>query len=76
MNKLKDRIIAVLQKVFELEQIDENASQQTIEKWDSLAHLNLIVALEEEFDISFEPEEIAEMISVQMIINFIDNHLK
>jgi acyl carrier protein len=76
MNELKDRIIAVLQKVFELEQIDENASQQTVEKWDSLGHLNLIVALEEEFDVSFEPEEIAEMISVQMIINKVENYLK
>jgi acyl carrier protein len=76
MNELKDRIIAVLQKVFELEQIDENASQQTIEKWDSLGHLNLIVALEEEFDVSFEPEEIAEMISVQIIINKVENYLK
>jgi acyl carrier protein len=75
MNSLKDRIITVLQKVFELEQIDENASQQNIEKWDSLGHLNLIVALEEEFDVSFEPEEIAEMTSVQIIIRKIENYL-
>jgi acyl carrier protein len=68
MNELKDRIIAVMQRVFGLEQIDGNASQRAIEKWDSLGHLNLIVALEEEFGVSFEPEEITEMTSVQIII--------
>jgi acyl carrier protein len=77
MNDLiKMKIISVIQKVFEIEQIDENTSQQDIEKWDSLGHLNLIVALEEEFDVLFEPEEIAEMTSVQKIISKIEAHLK
>jgi acyl carrier protein len=76
MNELKDKIISILQKVFELEQVDENASQQSIEKWDSLGHLNLIVALEEEFDVSFEPEDIAKMTSVQIIINKVENYVK
>jgi acyl carrier protein len=68
MNELKNKITAIMQTVFHSEQIDENASQQNIEKWDSLGHLNLIVALEEEFDVSFEPEEIAEMTSMEMIV--------
>jgi acyl carrier protein len=73
MNDLmKMKIISVLQKVFEIEQIDENTSQQDVEKWDSLGHLNLVVALEEEFDVLFEPEEIAEMTSAQKIISKIE----
>jgi acyl carrier protein len=77
MNDLiKSKIIAVVQKVFETEQIDENASQQSIEKWDSLGHLNLVVALEEEFDVLFEPEDIAEMTSVQKIADKIESRLK
>jgi acyl carrier protein len=76
MNELKDKIIAVLQNVFELEQVDENTSQQNIEKWDSLGHLNLIIALEEEFNISFEPEDIVKMTSVHMIINKVENYIK
>jgi acyl carrier protein len=77
MNDLtKSKIISTVQKVFEIEQIDEKASQQNIEKWDSLGHLNLVVALEEEFDISFEPEEIAEMTSVQKIISKIEERIQ
>jgi acyl carrier protein len=77
MNDLtKSKIISVVQKVFETEQLDENVSQHDVEKWDSLNHLNLIIALEEEFDILFEPEEIAEMTSIQKIISKIETHIK
>jgi acyl carrier protein len=58
---MKDRIIKVMKEVFEIENIDETVSQKNCEKWDSLNHLNLVIALEEEFNISFEPEEIAQM---------------
>jgi acyl carrier protein len=43
-------------------------------EWDSLGHLNLIVALEEEFDIAFEPEDIAKMTSVQIIADKITEY--
>ncbi|MDR0603981.1 MAG: acyl carrier protein [Bacteroidales bacterium] len=65
----------MFKQVFDTE-VNEQSSQQDIEKWDSLGHLNLIVALEEEFDVLFEPEEIAEMTSVQKIISKIEAHLK
>jgi acyl carrier protein len=76
MTELKNRIIAVMQDVFDLVQINENASSQNIEKWDSLGHLNLIVALEEEFDVLFEPEEIVAMTFMQVIVDTVENHLK
>jgi acyl carrier protein len=75
MSELRDKIIIVSQKVFGLEQIDENASQHDIEKWDSLGHLNLIVALEEEFNVSFEPEEIAEMQNIRTITRKLEQKL-
>jgi len=36
----------------------ETTDSESIEEWDSLAHVRLIVALEDEFDIDFLPEEI------------------
>ena len=50
-----------MKDVFGTEDIDKNCSQKNCEKWDSLAHLNLIVELESEFNVSFEPEEIGVM---------------
>jgi acyl carrier protein len=63
---MNEKIISIFKQVLDAD-VNEQTSQQDIEKWDSLGHLNLIVALEEEFDIVFEPEDIAKMTSVQAI---------
>ena len=50
-----------MQEVFNTPQITSETDQNNCDKWDSLHHLNLIVELENAFDVEFEPEEIAEM---------------
>jgi acyl carrier protein len=64
---MDQKILEILKRVFNLDTVDNTCSQATCEKWDSLNHLNLIVELEDEFDIEFEPEEIAEMKSFTAI---------
>lgn len=64
---MRDKIKEVLKRVFELDEVYDNISQTTCAKWDSLNHLNLIVELEDEFNVSFEPEDIAEMKSLDII---------
>jgi acyl carrier protein len=64
---MKEKIKEVMQRVFELAEISDDISQENCAKWDSMQHLNLIVELEEVFSISFEPEEIAEMKSLDKI---------
>jgi acyl carrier protein len=39
-------------------EINEDSSADSIEQWDSLRHLNLVLALEEEFGISIPDEEV------------------
>ena len=63
---MTDKIIQIISEVLKTE-VDITASQATCEKWDSLQHLNIIVALEEAFDVSFEPEEIAIMKDIVVI---------
>jgi len=38
-----------------------------VSSWNSVAHLNLVVALEEAFGIAFEPDETMELTSVRLI---------
>jgi acyl carrier protein len=64
---MDQKILEILKRVFNLDTVDNTCSQATCEKWDSLNHLNLIVELEDEFDIEFEPEEIAEMKSFDAV---------
>ncbi len=51
-----------------VEHITEDSSPDTVEKWDSLKHMNLILALEEEFDVQFSDDEVVEMLSVELIL--------
>ena len=72
-NKSEDRIKNIMSAVFEIpeEQIKDNSSPDTIESWDSLKHMNLIIALEEEFEVEFTDNEIYEMMNYTLIKSII-----
>lgn len=70
---MEDKIKMIMARVFEMkiEDLPAEINQSTVDNWDSLRHLNLIVELEEAFDKSFEPEEISEMTSMGKIMEMI-----
>ena len=55
-----DELVSRILKV-PLDVISKDMTPRNMEDWDSLNHLTLIAALEEEFSIDIEPEEIIEM---------------
>jgi acyl carrier protein len=57
---MDERIRQVIASTFGLDPttVDETASQQTLEAWDSLGHINLVLALEIEFGAQFSIGEI------------------
>jgi acyl carrier protein len=64
---MKEEIRDVLKNVLGIDTIPDDISQQNCEAWDSMHHLQLIIELEEKFNVSFEPEDIAEMKSLPEI---------
>ena len=56
--------------------VDENTSQKNCEKWDSMNHLNLVIELEDTFEVELEPNEISLMKSFSDIKNIISNKLQ
>ncbi len=48
--------------------IDENSSLETVENWDSLQHVNLIMALEEEFGVQVDVDDALAMVSYPEVI--------
>jgi acyl carrier protein len=66
---MEEKIKGVFNDVFDvsISEINDNSSPDNIEMWDSLYHTNLIIALEEAFSISFEPEEIIDMLNFKLI---------
>lgn len=53
---------AILATVLRLEEsiISSDASTDNLDQWDSLAHMNLIVAIENKYGITFSEQEILE----------------
>ena len=71
---LEDRIYRVISDVMgvPLEEINDNSSPDSIEAWESFSHINLILALESEFSVSLDPEDVMEMQSVSLIRTILD----
>lgn len=74
---MENRIKEIMSIVFEtdLSMIDDSASPETIENWDSLKHMNLIAALEEEFKITFSDDEILDMLNYKFILKIVKEKL-
>lgn len=52
--------------------INLQSSPDTIESWDSLQQLNLILALEQSFGFEFEPEDMERMTSIEKILTILE----
>jgi len=64
-----ERVSIMIADLFQLplETVGPRTSPDNVETWDSLQHLNLVLALEQEFDLQFTPEEIEQLLSVELI---------
>ena len=67
------RLNNVFQDVFDDEDIEVNdeTTAEDIEGWDSLMHITLIDAVEEEFDISFDMKTVVKLKNVGEMVDVI-----
>jgi acyl carrier protein len=74
MSDVRDRVQRVVASVLgvPLTAIDEHTSPDTVPTWDSMQHLQLVLALEDEFGVHFEVEEIEAMQRVGVIVSILD----
>lgn len=56
------------------ERVHDDTSPDTVPTWDSMQHLQLVLALEQEFDMQFPVEEIEAMQRVGVIIALLEAH--
>lgn len=70
--KIKEIIAGVLN--LPLDQIKDSDSTQSISKWDSLNHMNIIFAIEEQLGITFDDEEIMTLNSIEKITDSASRH--
>ena len=73
--KLHTRLETVFGKIFidtPIKKI-QTLNKLNAERWDSLAHLNLIISLEEEFEISIVYDELDSITSFSSALAFLEN---
>ena len=73
-----EKLNEVFQDVFDDEEIKvkEETTATDIEDWDSLSHINLIAAVEDEFDIRFDMKAIQGLKNVGAMVDVIGGLLK
>lgn len=74
---LLTRVLRIAADVFAvpIEELTPTSSPDSIESWDSLNHLNMVLALEQELSIQFSPEEMEELLSIELIVGLLEEKL-
>lgn len=73
-----ERLNGVFRDIFDDEDITVNdtTSAEDIEDWDSLEHINLVVAIEKEFNIKFNMSEVNKFNNVGEMVDVIIRRVK
>ncbi len=68
-NENINKLLGIVAKVLEVQpgSINKDSSVDNIDAWDSLKHMNLVIAIEQEFGVSISEEDAMEMSSVELI---------
>jgi acyl carrier protein len=71
---MRDQIIAVVSQVLGIpaDSITDDTSPETVESWDSLRHMDLVLSLEEAFGIRLTDERILGLLDVRSIVRTVE----
>ena len=67
---MEDRVKAIMADIFMIDasEIKQHTAMENLPQWDSLAQIDLIAALEEEFGVMFEVEDFELMTKYSAVI--------
>ncbi|NBH85354.1 acyl carrier protein [bacterium C-53] len=72
-----DEVQKIFQAVFDDDElmISDSTNSDDIEDWDSLEHINLIIAMEKRFQLKFDIKEVGKLKDVGEMIDLIERKL-
>ena len=75
---MEEKVKQIISDLFSVEKNEINPKFGTTDcdEWDSFGHLNLITALEEEFDILIDENQISDMQNFELIMLIIKETIK
>ena len=67
------KVISIVTETFlsQKDEVNEKTTMGDVKNWNSLNHLNLIISLEEEFDLDINEDEVVKMTSITSIVDII-----
>lgn len=76
MESNEERLKDLMADIFGIDAntINDDTSIDTVDEWDSIKHLNLILAIESEFDITFDEQETVEILNYPLIKITLEEH--
>lgn len=69
-----ERVCRIVATIFNVpaEEVNAQSSPETIENWDSMGQLMLVLELEQEFNTQFDPEQVEQMHDVAGIVKIVE----
>jgi acyl carrier protein len=76
-NDINERVRRMLSALLNvpLERVGDESSREALEEWDSLKHMHLVLALEEEFGVEFADDEVSRLATVAGLTQAISDKL-
>ena len=70
---MEEKVLETMSKTFNIDisLLSEKTSKKDLGEWDSFSHLNLIVDIENEFNIRFSNEEMVTIIDFKSLLKII-----
>lgn len=75
---VEDKVKEIFANLFQVDQqaVHDKITPDEIPAWDSMQHLNLTLALEEEFNISITPEDAMQMLNFGLVVLMVKEKLE
>lgn len=77
MEEVRQQVLTIAADVFSVSPkvLTDDSSAKTVETWDSIRHLNLVLAIEDRFALQFAPEEMEQMETIGQIVSLVEAKL-
>ena len=69
---LHDKLQTIFQEAFGIETLTDEMSIDTVDGWDSMAHVALVMTLQKEFNVSIAPADAIELTDIASIKAFLN----
>lgn len=74
---MEEKVLETMSRTFNIDisLLSKKTSKKDLSQWDSMSHLNLIIDIENEFNISFSNEEIVTVIDFKSLLKIINDKI-